>query len=358
MSNKKVLIITPHRPGRSPSQRFRFEQYLPFLEKNGYEFTWSFLISEKVDSYFYKPGHYFNKLFFFLKCYVIRFKDVLRASKYDIVFVQREALFVGTSFFERQLAKRSKLIFDFDDSIFEQDTVGANKVLSFLKNPRKIDTITKSASLVIVGNKYLSDYARQWNNKVTIIPTTIDLKHHNLQHQQSESITIGWTGTFSTLPYFETILPVLSKLKTKYPSLEFKIIADSTNYYSEIDTKVTSWKKETELEDLNSFDIGIMPLPDNKWTRGKCGFKGLQYMSINIPCVMAPVGVNKDIIQDGENGFLADSDTEWFETLSSLIENRELRETIGNNGKKTIVKSFSTESNKQKYLDAFNSTFL
>lgn len=356
--SKKVLIVTPHRPNRSPSQRFRFEQYLPFLSENGYEFEWSYLISEKDDAYFYKPGHYIKKLFFFLKCYLIRFKDILRAEKYDLIFVQREAMFVGTSFFERQFAKRSKLIFDFDDSIFEQDTVGANKLLSFLKNPKKVDAITKAADLVIVGNQYLANYSRHWNNNVHIIPTTIDLTHHNLEHQQSKTVTIGWTGSFSTLQYFESFIPVLTQLKQKYPSLLFKIIADSDNYYAEIDTSVTRWEKETEIEELNTIDIGIMPLPDTQWTRGKCGFKGLQYMSLSIPCIMSPVGVNTEIIQSGINGFLANNDNEWLNTLSSLIENQTLREKIGNSGKKTIIDLYSTEANRGNYLDAFNSLFL
>lgn len=352
------MIITPHRPDRSPSQRFRFEQYLDFLGENEYKFEWSYLVSEKDDTYFYKPGHYIQKAVFFLKCYIIRFKDLLRANKYDLIFVQREAMFVGTSFFERQFAKRSKLVFDFDDSIFEQDTVGGNKLLSWLKNPKKIDTITKVAHLVIVGNQYLASYAKKWNTNVHIIPTTIDLDHHNLEHQQNETVTIGWTGSFSTLQYFEDLLPTLTKIKKAYPEIRFKVIADSDNYYPEIDTKVTRWRKETEIEDLNTIDIGIMPLPDTKWTRGKCGFKGLQYMSLSIPCVMSPVGVNTDIIQHSENGFLASNTNEWFDLLSQLIKKRSLRERIGAAGKRKITDFYSTNANKEKYLNLFNSTFL
>lgn len=355
MSKKKVLIVTPHRPDRSPSQRFRFEQYLLFLSEKNYHFDWSYLVSEKDDKYFYKPGNYFKKGLFFVKCFLIRFKDLLIAHKYDLIFIQREAMFIGTSFFERQLAKRSKLIFDFDDSIFEQDTVGANKLLGWLKNPRKVDHITKAAHLVIVGNEYLAHYAKKWNNNIHIIPTTIDLNHHNVEHKQSEKVTIGWTGSFSTLPYFENLIPVLEKIKNKYPQINFKIIADSDKYYPEINTKVTRWNKDTELEELNSIDIGIMPLPDNKWTRGKCGFKGLQYMSINIPCVMAPVGVNNQIVNHGVNGFLASNNNEWLETLSKLIEDKELRTRIGNLGKVTIVENYSTKANQQKYLSVFDS---
>jgi glycosyltransferase involved in cell wall biosynthesis len=354
---KKVLIVTPHRPNRSPSQRFRFEQYLSFLEDNNYSFEWSYLVSEKDDTYFYQPGHYFKKLLFFLKCYLIRFKDLLRAHKYDLIFVQREAMFVGTSFFERQFAKRTKLIFDFDDSIFEQDTIGANKLLSWLKNPRKVDQITKAAHLVIVGNQYLANYAKKWNTNVYIIPTTIDLNHHNLEHQQSKKVTIGWTGSFSTLQYIEDFIPILSQIKQEYPDIHFKIIADSDNYYPEIDTTVTRWQKKTEITDLNTIDIGIMPLPDTKWTRGKCGFKGLQYMSLGIPCVMSPVGVNTDIIQNGINGFLANNEEEWLNILSNLIKNQTLRKKIGNTGRKTINDFYSTKANKKIYLNTFDSLF-
>ena len=208
----------------------------------------------------------------------------------------------------------------------------------------------------MAGNNYLADYALQFNSQVKVVPTTIDLNYHQTYPQPPKKITIGWTGSSTTLKYFEDLLPALCIIKKKYKDeVDFKIIVDTDIYYPTIEAHTTLWNIETEIEELNKIDIGIMPLPDNQWTRGKCGFKGLQYMSLGIPTIMSPVGVNKDIIADGENGYLANSTDEWVNKLSLLIESVELRKKIGESGKNTIVKKYSVDANKQLYLNCFNS---
>lgn len=354
---KKVLIVSAHRPNRSPSQRFRYEQYIPFLEQHGYHFTYSFLISEQDDKFFYQPGFYFKKAGVLLKSLAIRCKDVFRANEFDIVFIQREALMLGTSFFERLLAKKkAKLIFDFDDAIWFPNIEGGNKALSFLKRPSKTQEIIKVADKILAGNQYLADYAKTHNNNVDVIPTTIDLSYHHLNEQASSNeVCIGWTGSFSTLPYFELLLPVLGKLKKEFPQISFKIIVDEDKYYPEIDTQTTKWDKSTEIAELNKITIGIMPLPNDEWTRGKCGFKGLQYMSLKKACVMTAIGVNTEIIQSGVNGFLVQTDQEWYERLKTLIIDEQLRNHLAEQGYKTIQAHYSVEGNKQKYLSLFDS---
>ncbi len=350
-----MLIISAHRPDRSPSQRFRYEQYVSFLEKNGYEFTYSYLISEKDDKFFYKQGHYLQKIGVLIKSLFIRWRDVFRANSFGIIFIQREALMLGTSYFESLLAKKkTKLVFDFDDAIWFPNAEGGNKALSFLKKPEKTNTILKLADTVIAGNQYLADYAKQFNSNVTVIPTTIDLSYHTLQQNKPEHIIIGWTGSFSTLPYFEILLSVLARLKKEFPTLLFKVIVDEDKYYKEIATRTTAWDKTSEIEDLNSITIGIMPLPNDEWTKGKCGFKGLQYMALKKPCVMSAIGVNTEIIEDGVNGFLAGTDTEWYEKLKELIKRKELRQQFAEKGYQTIKERYSVEGNEQNYLALFD----
>jgi glycosyltransferase involved in cell wall biosynthesis len=121
-----------------------------------------------------------------------------------------------------------------------------------------------------------------------------------------------------------------------------------------LDIQVIKWNLNTEIDDLSEIDIGIMPLPDDEWSKGKCGFKGLQYMAMEIPTVMSAVGVNKEIIEDGSNGFLASTENEWIEKLSLLIESKELRNKFGVNGRKTVVEKYSVYSQKQRYLDDFS----
>jgi len=354
--SKKVLIIAAHRPNRSPSQRFRYEQYIPFLESHGYQFTYSYLISEKDDKFFYSPGFYFQKSIVLIKSLFIRFKDLFRTNSFDLVFIQREALMLGTSFFERRIArKRPPLVFDFDDAIWFPNIEGGNKALSFLKKPEKIKDIVAVADIVIAGNNYLADFAKRYCERVEVIPTTIDLAYHEIKKVKSPETCIGWTGSFSTLPYFELLLPVLSRLKSEFSDLKFKIIVDEKKHYPELDTNTTLWSKETEIEELNTISIGIMPLPNDEWTNGKCGFKGLQYMSLKKPCVMSGVGVNTEIIDSGKNGFLANSDEEWYARLKLLIIDEKLRDTFGEAGYQTIKERYSVEGNKLKYLELFNS---
>lgn len=352
----KLLIITHHRKNRSPGQRFRIEQYLNHLEANGYEITFSNFINEQDDKVFYGKGNILGKANVVLKNIFIRISNVLNANKYDIIFIYREAFVFGNTIFEYLLSKsKAKLVFDFDDSIWLLDVSTGNKAFAFLKNPDKTKKIISYCDLVTVGNEYLAQYAQQYNNRVKIIPTTIDTNYHVFQNKKiKDKICIGWTGTDTTAKHFEFLLPTLEKLYAKFPNIYFKMICDRPIDYPSLNLKSTIWNKETEIEQLAEIDIGIMPLPDDKWAKGKCGFKGLQYMSLEIATIMSPVGVNTAIIQQGENGFLASTEDEWLEKLSLLIEDNQLRLQLGKAGRKTIIEKFSVDAWKDKYLQYYN----
>jgi glycosyltransferase involved in cell wall biosynthesis len=351
----KVLIVTNHRKGRSPGQRFRFEKYLGILEKEGYEIIFSNFISESDDKIFYSQGNYWGKAKIFIKNVLLRTKEALTASNYDIIFIYREATMLGTSIFERWMAKsKARLIFDFDDSIWLPNISGGNRGLEFLKRPEKTKEILSVCDFVIAGNKYLKDYASNYSENVEIIPTTIDMSYHVKKESDKSTICIGWTGTETTIPHFLYIKESLEKVYKKYGGkVYFKLIADKHIKVPELNLETTFWKKEIEVEQLSEIDIGIMPLPDNEWTRGKCGFKGLQYMSLAIPTIMSPVGVNSEIIQHGENGFLATTSEEWESCLSQLIEDEVLRKKIGSQAQKTVEEKYSVKANEAKYLNIF-----
>src|SRR5688572_24648311 len=353
---KKVLFACLHRPDRSPSQRFRFEQFLGYLKEHGYRCNFSWLLNANDDKYFYRPGNLIRKGLIVLKGAVKRFFEIFSASKYDIVFVQREAFMLGTAFFEKQFAKKTKLIFDFDDSIWMQNVSAVNKKFSFLKNADKTKDIISRASIVFAGNRYLADFAKQFNSNVVIVPTTIDTELYKpVSKVSKEKICIGWSGSVTTIEHMETKMLALKAIKKKYgDKVYFKIIGDGCYYSEDLKTKGFPWRKESEIEDMSEFDIGIMPLPDTEWAKGKCGLKGLQYMALGIPTIMSPVGVNSEIIQDGENGFLASSDEEWVNKLSLLIESFELRKKIGDAGRKTVEEKYSIHANGKLYLQYFD----
>jgi glycosyltransferase involved in cell wall biosynthesis len=352
----KVLFIAMHRPNRSPSQRYRFEQYFSFLEENGIQCELSYLISEADDQVLYQPGHYFGKLRILLKSILTRWKDVRVTSEYDFVFIQREAFFLGTAYFEKKFSqKETKVIFDFDDAIWLADESSHQGLLGRLKKPRKTSAIIALADKVIAGNTYLADYALRFNENVLVIPTTIDTERYKPGDKtQDSSVIIGWSGSFSTIKHFEEIVPVLLEIKKKYQQkVRFKLIGDANYRHHELGITGIEWQADTEVKDLQEFDIGIMPLPDNDWTRGKCGAKGLQYMGLGIATIMSPVGVNTDIIEDGVNGFLAENTEDWLRKLEKLIEFPEFRKELGVAGRKTVVEEYSVEANKEKYLALF-----
>ncbi len=360
-----ILIIADHRLNRSPSQRYRFEQYLSFFTENNFTWELSEIITEKDDAIFYHPGNYLQKAWIMLKSLAIRLKDLQRAKNFDIVFIQREALLLGSSFFEKQLYKRSKVVFDFDDSIWLLDTSPENKKFEFLKNPDKTKINIQHAHAVIAGNQFLANYAKQFNKNTIVIPTTIDTDFHipkpeyrnRLDFERTDKkIVIGWSGSISTIKHFEMAIPVLKDVLKKYPhQVEIHVIGQGNYSHPDVDVVFKNWSAHTEVEDLNCFDIGIMPLPNDEWVKGKCGLKGLSYMACGVATVMSAVGVNTDIIEHGKNGFVVSFDEEWISVLSQLIENVDLRHTIGNNGRKTVVENYSVQANKIKYLEVLKS---
>lgn len=351
----KILFLVAHRRDRSPGQRFRFEQYLDYLTEQGFQCDFSPIIpTAQDDDVFYGQGNYFRKGMIFLNSIFIRLKDIRRANDYDIVFMYREALMIGSTFFEKQLAKtKAKLIVDFDDAVWLPVVSQNNRALAWLKRADKINDIMRLSDAVWVGNDYLAQYAGQFNENVQIVPTTVDTERFKPQPKQPHNtVQIGWTGSHSTLPHFVFLIPILEKLKEKYGNaISFKVIGDKNFKHQQLDIQAIAWTSESEVQELSTLDIGLMPLPDDEWTRGKCGLKGLTYMALEIPTVMSAVGVNKDIIQDGENGFLANTEAEWIEKLSLLIENPALRTQLGINGRETVVKHYSVVSQRPRYLE-------
>jgi len=350
----RILYIVPHRLNRSPGQRFRCEHFIPILEEKGFECTYANLLNAWDDEHFYNKTAFLQKIWILTKSFYKRLIHSIQARNYDIIFIYREAFMIGTTFFERLLYMwGNPIIYDFDDSIWLNDTSEGNKQFAWLKNSKKTNTIINLAHTVIVGNKYLAEYASQFNEHIQIIPTTIDTKYHTrtINNIESHSICIGWTGTETTLKHYTTIIPVLQTIKQKYGNrVKFKIISNVPYYNTDLDIEYVNWNAASEIHDLQTIDIGIMPLPNDEWSKGKCGFKGLQYMSLEIPSILSPVGVNTEIIEHGVNGFLAETDLEWEQCLSTLIEDVELRKTLGKAGRKTIEDRFSIHSQKDKYI--------
>lgn len=252
---------------------------------------------------------------------------------------------------------KAKIVFDFDDSIWLANVSAGNKMFGWLKNADKTKDIIALSDLIFAGNKYLFDYSVQFNKNAVIVPTTIDTDEYIRKEikKDDNKICIGWSGSFTTIQHFEFAVPFLKEIKKIFGDrVYFKVIGDKNYSNAELNIHGADWKKETEIEDLSEFDIGIMPLPDDEWAKGKCGLKGLQYMALEIPTIMSPVGVNVEIIESGVNGFLASTEQEWIEKISLIIHSKELRNKIGKTGRETVLKNYSVTALKPKYLELLN----
>lgn len=350
----RILFIIPYPLRQAPSQRFRFEQYIDFINQNNIITDFAPFLNSKTWQILYKPGSNFQKTKGIIKGFLNRFILLFKLGKYNAIFIHREACPIGPAFFEFIIGNifKKKIIFDFDDAIWLHDVSEANGKLGWLKNPGKTEKIIKYSKLVTAGNDYLSSFAKDFNSNVFIIPTTIDTDYHKKIAATKKKITIGWTGTATTIKHFELAYSILNKVKIKYgEKINILLISNKPAENAPFEIEFQPWNKDTEIEDLCKIDIGIMPLPDDQWAKGKCGFKGLQYMALEIATIMSPVGVNSEIISDGTNGFLADSEDEWIQKLCLLIESESLRNEFGKKARETIVKYYSVESQKNKYLE-------
>jgi glycosyltransferase involved in cell wall biosynthesis len=351
---KRILFVSAHPRGFAPSQRFRFEQYVDFLADHGFETTFSPIVRPDEYPLLYAPGNTPRKARIFARGLATRLAQSLRRTGADAAIVQREAIQLGTTVFESALARsRAKLVFDFDDAIWLADASPANRRMAWLKRPGKASRLIALADQVWAGNGYLAGYARRFNADVQVVPTTVDTERHRPPpHRPVDGpVCLGWTGSPSTIKHFELVVPVLLRLRERFGErINFRVIGDGLYRNEVLEISGLPWREETEIEDLSAIDIGLMPLPNDEWAKGKCGLKALQFMAMELPVVTSPVGVNTEIVQDGVNGFLASDDDEWFERVSELIESAQLRTEIGRAARRTVVEHYSVASQREHYL--------
>lgn len=354
-----ILFIVPYPVGKAASQRFRFEQYFEEMDARGMEYRVIPFLTEDVWNILYLPGKFPRKSAAIIAGLWKRFRLLFQLRKYNIIFIHREATPIGPPFFEYIASRwfKKKIIYDFDDAIWIPNYSEANSHFSFLKGYSNVKHICKWSWKISCGNNYLCEYARLFNSEAEIVfnPTTIDTEnlHNQVKNQSSKQFIIGWTGSHSTVRYISELIPVLQKLEQEF-EFQFMVISDIP---PEIELKslvFRKWNKNSEILDLLTFNVGVMPLLDDKWANGKCGFKALQYMALGIPALVSPVGVNTQIVDNGVNGFVCNSADDWEKAIRLLLSNRVELERISANTRKKIEQSFSVKSNMLNFLHLFN----
>jgi len=353
----RVLALVTSPVDRMPAQRFRIEQWAPGLARRGVTLEFDCLQSPELEDLIYSQGHYAAKAWMIAEGMLRRARGLRHVKEFDVVYLLRESARLGPAIFERWLASAGvPYVFDFDDAIFLSNVTRANKAFGFLKCPGKTATSCRLATHVMAGNEYLADYARQFNPRVTVVPTTIDTDKYrpSQPRQESPSPLLVWTGSATTAPYLENLSGALLELQ-KHHDFRLRVIGAPQASLPGLDVEVLPWQAETEAADLHGAWAGLMPVPNDAWGRGKCGCKALQYMAVGVPAVCSPVGVNSQIIQDGENGFLASSDREWVEKLDLLLSSPKLRCRMGQRGRATVEGRYSAEVQVPRVAEIFRS---
>ncbi len=350
----RVLAVVPSVYDTSPGQRFRIEQWEPILAEGGIQITYAPFENDELRAILYQGGKVLQKIGVVTRNLRRRSRELSDAGEFDLVYVFREAALLGPPWFERKIAKTGvPMVFDFDDAVFVSYKSPSNGYLSYLKFPSKTGEIIRLSAHVMAGNEYLAEYARRFNQSVTVIPTTIDTdKYTVVEKSEPETLTVGWSGSFSTIQHLDTIRDVLQELG-RSEKFKLRVIGTPSYKVPNVDTEAMQWRSETEIEDLREIDIGLMPLPDEDWTKGKCGLKALQYMALGIPTICSPVGVNSTIIKDGVNGFLADTKEEWIRKIKGLMGSVELRKKLGKAGRETVEREYSAKTVAPRVLELF-----
>src|SRR5713101_1212699 len=339
----RVLALVPYPADRAPGQRYRIEQWAPLLCRAGVQVTLSPFLSRRGMDLLYEPGHVGAKAQEVLRGYCKRLAEVLLPGSVDVIFVYREAALLGPAWIEWLLAFRRPLVFDVDDAIYLADTSQANAWSRRLKSVTKVETICRVARHVTVGNEFLARYAKDRARGVTVIPSTIDTDVYQIQPRARNRVpVIGWSGSVTTVPYLMALAPALRRLREKQ-EFELRVIGAKVDIEG-LAVRCLPWQAETEPDDLRALDVGLMPLPDDEWSRGKCGMKALQYMALGIPPVVSPVGVNTTIVLDGVNGFSASAEEEWIDRIALLLEDEPLRRSLGQEARRTVEESYSARA--------------
>ncbi len=355
----QVLFLTPYPRDTAPSQRFRFELFYELLKDQGIAFETKSFWDEQGWNLLYEQDRIITKLWSLITAFGRRKWLMLNLGSYDFIFVHREVAPVGPPIFEWYISKilKKKVIYDFDDAIWLANTSEQNSLAGRLKWHGKVRNVCRWSRKVSVGNEYLGEFAWQYNERVKILPTIVDTAVHRPMAQQTTNSnqrpTIGWTGSHSTLKYLLPLLPLLQSLEKEYDFI-FMVIADRDPRPDLKNYHFVRWSKDKEIEDLNLIDMGIMPLENDQWSKGKCGFKAIQYGAIGIPALVSPVGVNTQIVEHEITGFHCHTEKDWISALKKLLADEDLRSKMGRAGRQRIKQRYSLESQKQAFLQLFD----
>ncbi len=345
------VLALPRYDQAGASSRYRLYQFLPRLRAAGLEIDEAPLVDHRYIEQLYGGGRASRALL--ARAALDRVGRVIAARAYDLLWVEKELLPFVPGWLEWLLRRADvPFVVDYDDATFhrydEHPSAAVRTVLG-----RKIARVMAAATLVTAGNSYLAEHARAAGARaIEILPTVIDLdRYPRGQPAEHDPLIVGWIGSPSTLKYLRLVAPALARFCSERGARVHAIGAESGFALEGVPVEVVPWTEAGELEALRALDIGIMPLPDSPWERGKCGFKLIQYMACSLPVIASGVGANRDIVIHGESGFLAASETEWLAALNTLADSAEARRRMGAAGRSRVERYYSVQVIAPRLID-------
>ncbi|HVV68960.1 MAG TPA: glycosyltransferase family 4 protein [Gammaproteobacteria bacterium] len=352
----RVLALTRY-DRQAGSSRLRTLQYLPFWQASGIEVDFSCLLDKHYLAALYGKRQ-INK-FHIIKAYLRRIKQLLQAKKYKFLWIEKE-LFPWMPALAEKILHRLNIpyVVDYDDAVFHYYDLHRQPLIRSMLG-KKIDQVMHHARLVVAGNEYLANRAKTAGAKeIAIIPTVIDITRYALPvaTEDSTDLIIGWIGAPTTFRLLQTLAPVLAKVLPKY-NAKLLVVGAKGEGFADLPVEWLDWSEDSEVEAIQRMSIGIMPLRDVPFDHGKCGYKLIQYMACSKPVVASPVGVNSQIVQEGKNGFLAQTEEQWQEALERLLRDAGLRDAMGRQGRLLVEQKYCLQVTAPVMIDLFQKTF-
>jgi glycosyltransferase involved in cell wall biosynthesis len=348
------VLFLPKYGRKAASVRYRFLQYEPFLERAGIGCTVSPLLDDAYLSHKFQSGR--TALGGTIGAFLRRTLAILQAGRFKLVVIHCEAFPYMPAWFEAFLRWRGiPYVYDYDDAIFHNYDQSQHRLVRHLLKG-KIASVIGGARLVLAGSEYLAEYARRFNKHVENLPTVIDLERYPVDkkaHTHGRPFTVGWIGSPSTAQYLHAIAPALRAFCAEYPARVVLVGAGNIELAG-VPVESRTWSEATEVDDLMQFDVGIMPLTDTPWARGKCAFKLIQYMACACPVVASPVGMNTEVVETG-NGLLASNQSEWLQALIQLYRAPALRERLGQGGRAKVESRYCLQVTAPRLVALLNS---
>jgi len=357
----RILALTSY-PREAAATRFRVEQFVGPLRERGIEVDLSPFLSAGQFAVMYKPGGSLQKAAGIARSVLRRLVETRKLRDYDLLSVQREAMFFGPELFESlfQIIGRIPMVLDLDDATYvpyASPTYG--RLGSALKFFGKTDRLIRRSAAVTCGNRYIAEYVSGIGTRAEIVPTVVDTDVFRPVEKNNEIPVVGWIGTHSTFPSLESLFPVLERLAVRHHFV-LKVVGSGRDAIEipGVRTEVLPWSLEREVEDFCTLDIGLYPIvvsssANEQWLRGKSGFKAIQYLAAGVPFAMSPVGICAEIGRQGETHFNAESAEDWYNSLDKLLSNAELRRTMGNRGREVSLDEYSVGSQADKLSSLF-----